>query len=407
MVSCRHRGGYAIPAKDLSRAILQRPGFAVSSPLRLEGHSEIGAVVDSAQPSQHARVRLGPLLLTRSDESFAGDHAMRLRSLAVHGIEDLELATGGDREFRPTQVGLREPTGRLALWGFGGLTLTYGRWRADIHVAGTLSNRQLSLGILLAGSRGVTVLGKDAKPGDLVVVGEGRENDARYRSELEYVVASVDKADVPRLAEEEGLVIPRGVLDGHDLIRPEGGKAARLVKRMTRITEGLWNGPLRSIGPEAERSLADEIVREFVHCLSGAIPGEGVRRRPGADLPRIVKRAEDWLDADASVRPSIQEMSRVLGVSPRQLYRAFDAEVGMSPAKFVRQHRMTQARLELVNADPAETTVTHVAQSWGFWELGRFAVEYRQLFGESPSETLQKRPAFHGRGLIATPTLPV
>jgi len=332
---------------------------------------------------------------------------MQFRSLAVHGIEDLELATGGDREFRPTQMGLREPTGRLALWRFGGLTLTYGRWRADIHVAGTLASGQLSLAVLLEGCKGVTVLGKDGKPGDLLVVGEGRENDARYRSELEYVIVSVDKADVLRLAEEEDLVIPGGVLDGHDLLRPEEGKAARLVKRMTRITAGLRNGPLPSIGPEAERSLADEIVREFVHGLSGATPGVRAGRRPRADLPRLVKRAEDWLDADASVRPSIQEMSRVLGVSPRQLYRAFDAEVGMSPAKFLRQHRMTQARLELVNADPAETTVTHVAESWGFWELGRFAVEYRQLFGESPSETLQKRPAFHGRGLIATPTLPV
>jgi AraC family ethanolamine operon transcriptional activator len=330
---------------------------------------------------------------------------MRFRSLAVHGIEDLESATGGNREFRPTQMGLREPTGRLALWEFGGLTLTYGRWRADIHVAGTLADRQLSLGILLAGSRGVTVLGKDAKPGDLVVVGEGRENDARYRSELEYVVASVDEADVLRLAEEEDLVIPRAVLDGHDLLRPEGGKAARLGRRMRKITEGLRDGPLRSIGPEAERSLADAVVREFVYCLSGAIPGERVGRRPRADLPRLVKRAEDWLDAEPSVRPSIQEMSRVLGVSPRQLYRAFDAEVGMSPAKFLRHHRMTQARLELVDADPAETNVTHVAHSWSFWELGRFAVEYRQLFGESPSETLQRHPAFHGRGLVATPTL--
>ena len=61
----------------------------------------------------------------------------------------------------------------------------------------------------------------------------------------------------------------------------------------------------------------------------------------------------------------------------------------MSPAKYLKRYRMTQSRLKLLAADPAELSVTGVANSWGFWELGRFAVEYRQLFGESPSQTLR------------------
>jgi len=38
-------------------------------------------------------------------------------------------------------------------------------------------------------------------------------------------------------------------------------------------------------------------------------------------------------------------------------------------------------------------TVTEIATSFGFVELGRFSVEYRKVFGESPSETLGRHSA--------------
>jgi hypothetical protein len=35
--------------------------------------------------------------------------------------------------------------------------------------------------------------------------------------------------------------------------------------------------------------------------------------------------------------------------------------------------------------------VTGIATEFGFFELGRFAVRYRERFGEKPSETLARR----------------
>jgi hypothetical protein len=50
---------------------------------------------------------------------------------------------------------------------------------------------------------------------------------------------------------------------------------------------------------------------------------------------------------------------------------------------------MHLARRKLMMADPSATTVTEIATEHGFWELGRFSVQYRWLFGEPPSSTLE------------------
>jgi hypothetical protein len=53
---------------------------------------------------------------------------------------------------------------------------------------------------------------------------------------------------------------------------------------------------------------------------------------------------------------------------------------------------MHLARRALRMADPTTATVTEIATSYAFWELGRFAVSYRSLFRETPSATLRRRP---------------
>jgi Helix-turn-helix domain len=64
----------------------------------------------------------------------------------------------------------------------------------------------------------------------------------------------------------------------------------------------------------------------------------------------------------------------------------------MGPIRFLTLRRMHLVRRALLRALPSKTTVTSVLTDHGSWELGRFSVAYRTLFGESPSETLQRSP---------------
>jgi AraC-like DNA-binding protein len=79
-----------------------------------------------------------------------------------------------------------------------------------------------------------------------------------------------------------------------------------------------------------------------------------------------------------------------LGVSERTL-RACCAEfLGMSPGRYIRLRRLNLVRAALRCADPATTSVGELARRYGFSELGRFAIRYRTIFGETPSATLRR-----------------
>jgi AraC-like DNA-binding protein len=54
---------------------------------------------------------------------------------------------------------------------------------------------------------------------------------------------------------------------------------------------------------------------------------------------------------------------------------------------------MTKARMALLKADLRESRVTDIANRHGFSELGRFSVQYREFFGESPKATLRRKYA--------------
>ncbi len=64
----------------------------------------------------------------------------------------------------------------------------------------------------------------------------------------------------------------------------------------------------------------------------------------------------------------------------------------MGPVRYLWLRRMHQARHALLQASEGGATVTSIALAHGFWELGRFSVAYRGLFGETPMASL-RRPA--------------
>jgi AraC-like DNA-binding protein len=103
----------------------------------------------------------------------------------------------------------------------------------------------------------------------------------------------------------------------------------------------------------------------------------------------IIRRFMEVLDSQPAGTVYMQEISNAIGVSSRTLRMACQTQLGVSPTQYLLLRRMGLARRALRRADPGVTRVTDVATEFGFLELGRFAVKYRQIFGETPSSTLR------------------
>jgi AraC-like DNA-binding protein len=100
----------------------------------------------------------------------------------------------------------------------------------------------------------------------------------------------------------------------------------------------------------------------------------------------VRKQLFDHMDG----RFSSESLAREQGITTRSLQSAFKSLYGFTPNQFIRLLKLNLVHHELIQADSSQTTVSRVAQKWGFQHMGRFANHYAALFGEPPSASLKK-----------------
>jgi AraC family transcriptional regulator, ethanolamine operon transcriptional activator len=120
------------------------------------------------------------------------------------------------------------------------------------------------------------------------------------------------------------------------------------------------------------------------HLQSPMHPGALASRRRA-----VVEQAESYVREHLDTRVPMSRLCRVVGLSERGLRNAFHSVRGMSPTQYMRSVRLRDVRRALSASEGSRATVTGIATTYGFYELGRFAGAYRAAFGEVPSETLR------------------
>jgi AraC family ethanolamine operon transcriptional activator len=107
-------------------------------------------------------------------------------------------------------------------------------------------------------------------------------------------------------------------------------------------------------------------------------------------LRRIVVTADEYLCSHMDRPIYTEELCNVLAVSASSLADAFRAVFMISPHRFLKLRRMSMVRVTLQSLDGPMPLIKSIALGHGFWHLGQFAHDYRETYGEAPSETLER-----------------
>lgn len=134
------------------------------------------------------------------------------------------------------------------------------------------------------------------------------------------------------------------------------------------------------------RELEQAVQVAFLHASRHTF-SHLLENQESMPAPWIVRRIEEFIEAHWHEEITIDRLAAEASVSTRAIFRAFERNRGYSPMAFAKAIRLKRAREILMSGDPG-VSVTAAAFKSNFASPGRFAKDYREAFGELPSETI-------------------
>jgi len=152
---------------------------------------------------------------------------------------------------------------------------------------------------------------------------------------------------------------------------------------------------------EAAAEQGDDALREYREAFDFGLVMDILAVIDNSRLPSfpsrryrlsVLKRALELLEANYEEEINVETLCRKISTNYSTLSRAFQEEFGITPSRYLRARRLTAARSALA-LPGSSSSITQIARDCGFSHMSAFAADYRNQFGELPSETRSR--AFH------------
>jgi AraC-like DNA-binding protein len=192
--------------------------------------------------------------------------------------------------------------------------------------------------------------------------------DLPCRLVRDYLSRAHDYESVPNISIERPLNMSTGIIP--------------LISTLIReLIASAGDGTSLLFSPFAAQNFSDLVLDLLVHNTFL----EPVSRARTADSS-AVHRAVDFIEANLQRSLTIMDIAEAAGVGPRALQVGFQRRFACSPLRYMRVQRLARVRESLARRAHHEN-IAEIAARWGFFHLGLFARQYREVYHELPSET--------------------
>jgi len=281
------------------------------------------------------------------------------------------------------QTGTGAFSGRLTQVILSSLQLGRVQWSPGIieHGAAPHGNWVVALPVSAEGT--LHVRGRPVSIDQALFVPAGEDIAFTANGRTDLMVAALHTTQI-----ERWMQVRRGVdgIDRRQLSHSHGVAGHGNAERKLLLKDTL--GVLMEQGHDASYEVLSAAQSVILDTVLGTIPSfEAIE--PLHHRAKIATSLRAVLHENLEAAISISDLCERMGVRERTLYVACQEAFGKPPKRLLHKLRLNATKRQL--SQPfAHTDVTSVALRFGFLHLGRFAAEYRSLFGELPSVTLAR-----------------
>lgn len=260
------------------------------------------------------------------------------------------------------------------------------RYDRSVHQSGTCTLGKRAFGTYFTAEGDSGFNGCKIKMGDISTLIGGERMDFITPTKVDMVGITVDSNILESYVESVGNFDINKRLANFHIIRSCHSQTS-LSDFLNSITKMLEISPDSLKHSEMQRSLQDTILSNLISIVETS--DELIKTRPSYETRRkVVERAKTYVNSHCDSPVTIEELCKVAGASQRTLQYCFEDVLMTNPVQYLRKMRLNGVRRDLKCSPTGSLTVQDAAEKWGFWHLSRLARDYRDLFGELPSQTL-------------------